>query len=141
MTPKYPDLLELQDTGDQREIKRALAVRMCLLGYSRAAVAEVCGSSVQFVDKWKAAYAKLGINGLKLAYKGSEGYLSDQQRQKTLEWLASFDSISIQILKDYLENEYDVVYRSETSYVQLLEQAGFHYEKSQKLNPQRLWSQ
>ncbi|OUD12550.1 helix-turn-helix domain-containing protein [Thioflexithrix psekupsensis] len=139
MANQYPELLELQETGDRREMKRALAVRMSLLGYSRPAVAEVCGCSVQFIDKWKAAYAKSGISGLKLAYKGSEGYLSDQQREHVLQWLNAFDTIAVRSLKEYLEKEWDVVYCSETSYVQLLEQAGFCYEKSQKLNPQRLW--
>ena len=74
-------LLSLIETGKPLEIKRALAVRLSLLGESRSTIAEMLDVSVQFVDKWKPIYFEEGIDGLKLKYKGSDDYLSKQEKQ------------------------------------------------------------
>ena len=52
-------LLELMDTGKPLEIKRALAVRMIMQGYSRSEIANLLGISMQFIDKWKAVLVVL----------------------------------------------------------------------------------
>ena len=137
MKISYQDLADLLTTGDPREIKRAFAVRMSLLGFSRADVAKACCVSIQFVDKWKANYLTLGVEGLKLAYKGSRGYLSEQEQQEILNWITSHETMSIIKLREYIEHNYNVIYQSETSYIQLLEKAMFSYKRSQKSNPKK----
>lgn len=137
MNEKYKDLVELMSTGDPREIKRATATRMSLIGFTRADAADACCVSIQFVDKWKATYLEAGVEGLSLAYKGSKGYLSPSQKEEVINWIASHETMTVKNLKSHIENEYDIFYQSDTSYIQLLEQANLSYKKTQKENPKK----
>jgi len=137
MKVTHQDLAELLMTGDPREIKRAFAVRMSLQGFSRADAAKACCVSIQFVDKWKAIYLTSGVDGLKLAYKGSKGFLSEVEQREILNWIKTHETMSIAQLRGYIEHTYNIVYQSETSYIQLLEKANFSYKRSQKSNPKK----
>ncbi|OUD13559.1 IS630 family transposase [Thioflexithrix psekupsensis] len=134
MNKRYEDLEELMSTGEAREVKRAMAVRMSLLGFVRAEAALACCVSVQFVDKWKAIYLASGVEGLKLAYKGSPGYLKPREREDVINWIQEKKTITIEELKRYLKEEYDVFYSSNTSYTKLLEEANLSYKKTHKEN-------
>ena len=77
----------INTTRDSRELKRALAVKNTLAGRPWSEVAkelEVCES---FIGKWRQIYAEQGIEGLKLGYKGSKGYLSVDAKVDVLKWL------------------------------------------------------
>lgn len=67
---------------DKREVKRALAVKMLLCGYKHEAIMPILGVSSGFISKWKKAFFQNGIEGLKLAYKGSQGFLNQEQRER-----------------------------------------------------------
>ncbi|WP_086488700.1 helix-turn-helix domain-containing protein [Thioflexithrix psekupsensis] len=134
MNKRYEDLEELMSTGEAREVKRAMAVRMSLLGFVRAEVALACCVSVQFVDKWKAIYLASGVEGLKLAYKGSPGYLKPREREAVINWIQEKKTITMEELKRYLKEEYGVFYSSNTSYTKLLEEANLSYKKTHKEN-------
>jgi putative transposase len=134
MNEKYKDLMKLMSTGDPREIKRAVAVRMSLIGFSRADVALACNVSVQFVDKWKAIYLESGVEGLKLGYKGSQSYLKSSEREEIINWIQTKKTATVEELKAYIENEYNVFYTSNTSYNKLLKEASLNYKKTHKKN-------
>ena len=132
---KQDDLLSLIETGKPLEIKRAIAVRMSILGHSRAEIAEILDISVQFIDKWKPIYFEQGIDGLKLKYKGSEGYLSKQEKQSVIEYIQSQETLTSYELKEHIKTTYGFEYNSPSSYTKLLHEAKFSYKKTQKINP------
>ena len=53
--------------------------------------------------------------------EGSESYLSGEQRQAVEEWVGTHDTVSVEEVRDYIEEQYGVVYRSKQSYYELLE--------------------
>jgi len=127
-------ILTLLDTGKPLEIKRAMAVRMSVQGYSRAEIAELLNVSVQFVDKWKAIYFKLGVDGLKLGYHGSQGYLNPEERQQIIAHIKSHSTFTVDELREHIKIQYEVKYNSLKSYTDLLHAAGFGYRKTPKKN-------
>jgi putative transposase len=128
-------LLDLIDTGKPLEIKRALAVRMAMQGYSRSDIAELLDISIPFIDKWKAIFIEEGAESLKLNYCGSQGYLLPEQRQAIIDHIQSYDSISVDELREYIKSKYGIEYKTPKSYIELLCEADFSYKKTQKVNP------
>jgi len=128
-------LSTLIETGKPLEIKRAMAVRMSIKGYSRSDIADILNVSVQFIDKWKPIYFEKGADGLKLNYRGSEGYLSAQERQSIIEYIQSQKTVTTDELKYYIKEQYGVTYNSPKSYTDFLHEANYSYKKTQKMNP------
>lgn len=52
----------------------------------------ILGVSSAFISKYKKAFFLHGVEGLKLAHKGSIGILYQQQRVKITEWLLTKES-------------------------------------------------
>lgn len=103
--PKGQSLSEfIEDRQDKREIQRAIAVKMLLEGYKHEAIQTVLGVPSGFISKWKKAFFREGVEGLKLAYKGSQGFLNPQQRHEVIEWLKTKDRWNL--------NELDVADRN-----------------------------
>ena len=65
----------IKSNPDPRELKRALAVKMFLENYKHREIQTILGISSGFISKWTKIYEKSGIDGLKLGYLGSNGYL------------------------------------------------------------------
>lgn len=120
-----------------RECKRALAVKLDLLGYSSAFIEELLEVSGSFVRKWRAQYDRYGIDRLYLQYQGSQGYLSHEERKDVLTFLQTKDSYSVEELRDYLEEQYAVVYQSKQSYYDLFHEAKISWKKTEKSNPKK----
>ena len=127
-------LLELIDTGKPLEIKRAVAVRMSMQGYSRQEIAELLDVSKQFIDKWKAIYLEEGAESLKLNYRGSQGYLSPDQRQAIIDYIQSHGAISVDELHTHIKSTYGVEYKTPKSCIELIREANLSYKKTQKVN-------
>ncbi len=128
----------LEQVKDKREYKRGQAVKLDLAGYSRKSTAAALSVSVNFVSKWRLQYNQHGAQGLSLSYKGAKGYLSNQEKERVLEWLQQQSpQVDRQTLETYLESEYGVIYKSSRSYYQLLQQAGMSYKKRQGINPKK----
>lgn len=72
---------------DVREIKRALAVKLALSGWSYRAISDLLQIGNGFISKWNKRYKEAGVSGLKLSYQGSKSYLSSQQKQQVIDWL------------------------------------------------------
>ena len=60
---------------DARELKRALAVQMTLLGLKQGAIQAILGVQSSFISTWKKRYLSEGVACFRLGYKGSQPYL------------------------------------------------------------------
>ena len=77
----------IKNSQHKLEITRAIAVKMLLCGYRHQEIMPILGVSSGFISKWKKAFFQNGVEGLKLAYKGSKGFLDIQQHTEIIEWL------------------------------------------------------
>src|SRR4028118_1785711 len=120
---------------DARELKRAIAVRMALEGKLYHEISKMLGVSEFFVDYWKKTFKTQGVEGIKLGYKGSSGYLTKRQTDVVVEWLKNKESWNLEELVTYVEQEFGVSYKSKQSYYELLGAANISWKKTQKINP------
>ena len=120
---------------DARELKRAIAVRMALSGKLYYEISKMLGVSEFFVGYWKKIFKTQGIEGIKLGYKGSSGYLTKRQTDVVVEWLKNKESWNLEELVTYVEQEFGVSYKSKQSYYELLAAANISWKKTQKINP------
>ena len=93
------------------------------------------GVSEFFVGYWKKLFQTKGIEGRKLGYKGSKGYLTDGQNAALSEWLKNKEYWDLDELVTYLEQEFGVIYKSKQSYYELFKRANIRWKKTQKVNP------
>jgi transposase len=105
---------------DPRELKRALAIKLALEGYAYRAIKQSLGVSYGFISKWKTSFEAWGISGIKLAHKGSQSFLTEEQIEQVITWLFSQNHWDISELEVYLIDHYDVVFQSPQSYYALL---------------------
>jgi len=118
-----------------REVKRSLSVKMSLGSAPVSEICELLKVSAPFVSKWRSIYEGQGAPGLALGYKGSQSYLTDEQRAEVLGWIQAQETISVSAVRDYLQEQHAVVYQSQQSYYELMRAAGLSYHKSEKCNP------
>ena len=64
-----------------------------------------------------------GIEGIKLGYKGSQGYFTERQTDVVVEWLKNKEYWNLDELVTYVEQELGVIYKSKQSYYELLARA------------------
>ncbi len=135
----------LRQVTDVREYKRGQAVKLSQAGLSRGEIAKALSVSESFVSKWRGRYqndgtASLGLSypSLGLSYQGGQGFLSEFEQEKVLDWLGQQSgSVSVERLASYVKGHYGVKYRSKQSYYDLLSLAGMSYKKRQALNPKK----
>jgi putative transposase len=125
----------IKSNPDPRELKRAIAVQMWNNGYKHQEIQDNLSVSSGFISKWTQRYQEQGIVSLKLAHRGSLGYLDPEQRATVIQWIQEKDYWHLSELQTYLENEYDVIFKSKQSYYNLFDEAGLSWKKSQKYNP------
>lgn len=127
----------INEATDAREVKRAVSVKMGVQGFSPAQICQVLNVSLQYVSKWKGQYEAGGGAVLRLGHRGSESYLGEEERQAILRWIGGQEIVSLEAVRDYVEEHYGVVYRSKQSYYDLLEAGGMSDHRSEKHNPKR----
>ena len=127
----------LEETTDVRELKRALSVKLGEGGMATEAVGEVLQVTPRAVRKWRKRYEREGVEALRVRYRGSEGYLSVEQRQELEDWLGGQETISLEEVRDEIEARYGIVYQSKQSYYDLLDASGLSYHRTEKSNPKR----
>ena len=125
----------IRSNPDPRELKRAIAVQMWNKGHKHRDIQDSLSVSSGFISKWTQRYEREGILSLKLAHRGSTGYLDPEQRSKVIQWLQAKDAWHLPELQIYLEDDYKVVFKSKQSYYDLLSEAGLSWKKTQKRNP------
>ena len=69
--------------------------------------------------------------------RGSESYLSVEQRQVIEDWLGVQETITVEAVRDELAARYGIVYQSKQSYYDVLEARGLSYHRTEKGNPKR----
>jgi putative transposase len=122
---------------DPRELKRALAVSMTLQGHTHRQIMAHLQVSSGFISKWKQAFIFDGVAGLRLAYKGSKGYLNPEQKQQVLTFLKQKNYWDLKKLESYLAEEFGVVFADKTSYYSLFHAAGISWQKSPSRHPRK----
>lgn len=127
----------LDKTKDAREIKRAMAVKMRLLGKRSCEIEELLRVSQSFISNWKNRVLVEGIECLKLNYKGSKGYLTSEQKKEIIDWLQAQETIKLSGFQKYLREEYNIIFESNQSYYSLLKEAEISWKKTQKFNPKK----
>src|SRR5687767_6568451 len=110
----------IEETRDVRELKRALSVKMRQSGIGVAQVGELLQVTAQYVRKWQRRYEAGGVEAFRVGYRGSESYLRGEQRQEVEEWSGTHETVSVEEVRDYIEEQYGVVYRSKQSYYEFL---------------------
>ncbi len=106
------------------EVERAVAVNMVKAGLKLREVCKILNVSDAFVSKWKIVYENKGAEGLRSGYKGSKGYLNKSQKDEIIKYLETREYLSVEELRDYIEKEYGVLYKSKQSYYDLLNSGG-----------------
>ena len=129
----------ISNSKDVREVKRAVALKMTEEGMKPGEVSKILKVSDAFMSKWKIIYKNRGAEGLRSGYKGSKGYLSRYQKDEIKKHLEKQEHFSVEKLRDYIEKEYGVLYKSKQSYYDLLNSGGLTWHKSQKKNPGKDW--
>ncbi len=127
----------IQRTKVAREQKRALAAKMAVLRKPSSEIQSLLGVSREFVTKWKNKAIFEGVESLRLQYKGSQGYLSTEEKAEVIQWLQSQKDCQIDHLIGYIDRQYGVVYASRKSYYELLDRAGMSWKKTQKVRAKR----
>ena len=117
---------------DPRELKRALSVKMRVEGFKHRDIQPVMGVHSSYISRWESRYREGGIAGLRLAYKGSCGYLNQDERQAVMDWIAQEPHRNLWDVIDHIEHGYGVVYRSLQSYYDLLKGAGMSWHQGRK---------
>ncbi len=125
------------NTGDPREIKRAMAVKMKLADINTQQIQEILSVSEQFVSKWKLVYERETAESLLLQYKGAESYLSPKEREEVIEYIQGQTTITTEGLRDHIEEKYGVSYLSKQSYYELLSEGEMSWHKTKKANPKK----
>jgi putative transposase len=127
----------IQSNPHALALKRALAVQMVQQDYSYREIQQVLHVSLGFISKWQRVYEALGVEGLELGYWGTQGYLSNEQKQELLAWLKTRPTWLLEEVIEQVEQRYGVVFASKQSYYDLLHQAGLSWKKSQSSNPKK----
>ncbi len=120
----------IEETKDARELKRALSVKMTLAGMATAEIGEL-------LHKWRGRYERAGVEALRVGYRGSQSYLSAEQRQALEDWLGAQETVTVEEVRDHIEAHYGIVYQSKQSYYDLLDAGGLSYHRTEKGNPKR----
>ncbi|HEY9808622.1 MAG TPA: helix-turn-helix domain containing protein [Halomicronema sp.] len=90
---KEKQIQELDDwinnCSDDRQLKRAVAVKLYLQGRTYRSIAEALNVSPRSISNWKKRYESKGISELKFSGQGAASYSPSQPRQEVIEWLKS----------------------------------------------------
>ena len=134
-------LAELQEfvsnNRDVREWKRGEAVRLRLLGVNYQAIKQRLGVSTSFIAQSQRKYKERGLAGLKLGYKGSKTYLTDEEKSEIMVWLYPRARRNISELERHLIETYDLVFLSRESYYQILRSSHLTWQKGNRENPRK----
>ena len=127
----------IEETTDVRELKHAVSVKLGEEGMATEAISEVLRVTPRSVRRWRKRYEREGVEGLQVRNRGSESYLSVEQRQELEDWLGAQETITLEEVRDEIEARYGIGYQSKQSYYDLLDASGLSYHRTEKGNPKR----
>lgn len=127
----------IEETAAVRELKRAVSVKLSERGMATEAVSEVLQVTPRAVRKWRRRYEREGVAGRQVRNRGSESYLSGEQRQEIEDWLGAQETLTLDEVRAEIEARYGIVYQAKQSYYDLLDASGLSYHRTEKGNPKR----
>jgi len=127
----------ISNTRDVREWKRGEAVKLRFLGFSYREIKERLGVSTSFIAQTQRKFLAQGIPGLKLGYQGSKSYLTAKEKSEIIEWLNQPKNRNVSELERHLIETYDVVFKSQQSYYQILNESQLTWQKGNRENPKK----
>src|SRR6266853_684 len=86
----------IEETTDVRELKRAVSVKLGEEGMATDAIGAVLQVTPRAVRKWRRRYEREGVEGLHVRTRGSESYLSVEQRQELAEWVGAQETLTLE---------------------------------------------
>ena len=117
---------------DPRELKRALVVKMRIQGMKHREVQEILSVHSSYISRWEKRYQTEGVEGIRLRYQGSKGYLSPEEKIAVINWIQEKAERALWEVIDHIEQHYGIVYRSIQSYYDLLSKAEMSWQKGKK---------
>ena len=131
------ELNELIEAHRQcREKKNAYKINAVLLlakGWTYPQIEEALLLDERTVRRYKDIYIEQGIDGLFVDnYKGSQGYLSKEQKKELTAHLEEHIYLKSSEIVDYIKKKFQVVYTPE-GLVPLLHKLGFGYKKAKHI--------
>jgi len=135
---KLDDIIN-DDKRDSRELKRALIVKMVESDMDRLIIQNTFNVSSTFISRWFVHYKNHNkdARSLLLGYKGSSSYLKESEKASIVTYLNKQTSITLVAFKKYIKETYQVVYKSDQSYYDLLELGKMSWKKTQKKIPKK----
>lgn len=127
----------ISNTRDVREWKRGEAVKLRFLRFSYREIKERLGVSTSFIAQTQRKFLTQGISGLKLGYQGSKSYLTGEEKSEIIEWLNQPKNRNVSELERHLIETYDVVFKSQQSYYQILNESQLTWQKGNRENPKK----
>lgn len=127
----------IKSNPDPRELKRAIVAKMSYAKESPKKIAKILGVKEEYVRKWARKFKEEGIEGIRLKYQGSKGNLNQEQKAEIGEWLKAKKTWDLDELVEYVEENYQVRYKSKQSYYSLFADAKITWKKSQKVNQKK----
>ena len=127
----------IDNSLDPREQKRGIAVRMWIEGIPPAKIQIILNVTATYISRYKIRFAEHGVEGLELGYKGAKAYLSTEERIEIIKYLDTKNDFNLRNLKEYIEDEYDVRFKSNQSYYEIFHESKISWKKTQKKNPKR----
>jgi transposase len=94
---------------DVWEVKRAMSVKMERSGITPAQIYQLLHVSPQYVSKWKGQYETEGAAALRLGHRGSESYLSGEQREEVVQGVEAHETLSVEAVRDHIEERYGIL--------------------------------
>jgi putative transposase len=131
------NLEDIINLPENLEVKRVLAVKMFFSDFKMDDICKLLNVSDSFVSKWKIVYENEGTSALKVNYQGGTGFLTEKQRIQILLHLKDKPHCSVEKLRDYIEDQFGIVYQSKQSYYDLLKAGGLSWHQTQAVNPKR----
>jgi len=127
--------LFIKSVIDSREMKRALSVKMSLEGKTCEEISKILCVKPSFIYYGRNIFKTKGIERIRRGYKGSIGYLTDDQTHEVIGGLKAKSYWKMDELIDYISKHYIVIYKSQQSYYHWFSLAKISGQKSQKSHP------
>ena len=126
----------------RQEYIRVQAVYLNLKGYAHKELPQITLKSIDAIEGWITTFNKQGIEGLKdkPITKDRKCILTKEQKQKIKQAITkkSPDKLGLKgefwnpnLLKQYIQKEFKVSYKTKKAYIDLLKYCGFTYQKVQ----------
>jgi transposase len=109
---------------DPRELKRALVVKRRIQGMKHREIQAILGVYSSYISRWEKSYREQEIEGIRLKYKGSNGYLNQTERMAVIDSIEQKTQRTLWKVIEHIEQRYRVVYCSRQSYYDLLKSVG-----------------